>query len=68
MRYSSPKGRSADVAALTLRCTSSRSPGWMMLPNVRRALLTKSAAGYPEIRSISSLITAIVQSASSAQR
>ncbi len=48
--------------------TRSASSGWMTLMIVRVPLPTKSTAGYPEIRSISSLMSSIAYSRSQAER
>ena len=67
-RYSRANGRSAATATPHSSCTRARSSGWMIELKLRPALPTNSAAGYPVIRSMSSPMPRIVQSASTSQR
>ncbi len=58
IRYSATKARSGSAPAeATAREIRLRSRGWTMLSSVRFALATKSTGGYPEMRSISSLMS-----------
>ncbi len=68
IRYSRTNGRPASIAARISWSTGSRSSGCVTITIVRLAAPTKSDAGYPVMRSMSSLTRWTFQTSSSAAR